>query len=75
MNVVLAYYSPIDRWRGIGHAELSQEQQALNAGARRIYAARRRQFAEAVAPHPGRALPALFVPKPLRMLPAPDWVH
>jgi hypothetical protein len=72
----LAYYSPDDRhWRS-PDAELSEEQQELNAGARRLYAVRRRGVARpALQLHPGhrplRALPAAFAPRLLP--PPPGW--
>jgi hypothetical protein len=72
MPEMLPYYTPEDRrWRD-RHGELSRAQAEMNAGARRIYAARRRQVDRFAPRHPGvRALPATFAPRPLALLPAP----
>jgi hypothetical protein len=72
MAVPLEYRSPGQHdWHG-KDGELSWEQAELNAGARRIYAARRNRMPPRFARrHPGdAALPAAFAPRPLA-LPAP----
>ena len=61
MSVVLSYYSADQSWSR--RHEMTCEQAALNAGARRIYAARLQHMPppEAPRPHPGHsALPAAF---------------
>jgi hypothetical protein len=76
----MAYALPYDTpefLRGrMPSAELSREQAAMNAGARMIYAARRRRRAwrEPARALPGAtALPAHFAPRPLVLPPPPGW--
>ena len=77
MSDVLPYYTPESDWSR--HTELSWEQAALNAGARRIYAARqRRPQPSHWRPHLGHStLPASFAPPVLATLPskAHGWTH
>lgn len=75
MTHALSYSTPeILRWRSRA-PELSWEQAELNAGARRIYAARR---VRASGPCPrlfNAALPAPFAPPPLAPPPPRRWAQ
>jgi hypothetical protein len=71
MPAPLDYFSTNEDWYQVHQAGLSWEQEAMNAGARRLLSARARDaFPRLARPQPARhSLPAVFAPRP-RISPA-----